>query len=349
MAVQAQYPSSNMLLFNRNGQDGKDTGIGIDYSLMQPHQGSSGGFVLDHSSQMLLFNNGVVSNQKKRGREPTVGTANTTTTTTAANINPLNFSLHNNSNHPHQQQQHMQIIDLSQLQNNQPHQHRHQSNVVSTGLRLSFGENKQQNLPQNSSVTLSLLSDEFANQIKQQSDELNQFIIAQGEQLRRAIADKRTRNYRALLTIAEEKTTRKLREKETEIEKAHIRNTELETRAAHLAAEAQAWQAKARSQEAQAASLQSQIQHALMMNGGDVDGGGRGDAAAAEDAESCHVDPEREIGGGGLGCRLCRRRAATVVVLPCRHLCLCPACDALVHACPLCLSLRNGGVEVLLS
>ncbi|KAL9254008.1 BOI-related E3 ubiquitin-protein ligase 1-like protein [Drosera capensis] len=345
MAVQARYPSSNMLLFNRNGQDGKDTGIGNDYSLLQPHQGSSGGFVLDHSSQMLLFNNGVVSNQKKRGREPTVDTANTTTTS-AANINPLNFSLHNNSNHPHQLQQNMQIIDLSQLPNNQLHQHR-QSNVVSTGLRLSFGENQQQNLPQNSSVMLSLLSDEFANQIKQQSDELNQFIIAQGEQLRRTIAEKRTRNYRALLTIAEERATRKLREKETEIEKSHLRNTELEARVAHLAAEAQAWQAKARSQEAQAASLQSQIHQAMMMNGGD---GGRGDAAAAaEDAESCHVDPEREIGGGGPGCRLCRRRAATVVVLPCRHLCLCPACDALVHACPLCLSLRNGGVEVLLS
>ncbi|KAL9249849.1 BOI-related E3 ubiquitin-protein ligase 1-like protein [Drosera capensis] len=340
-----------MLLFTRNGQDGKDAGIGIDYSLLQPHQGSSGGFVLDHSSQMLLFNNGVVSNQKKRGRESTVGTGNTTTTTTSANISPLNFSLHNNGNHAHQQQQHMQIIDLSQLQNNQPHQHRHQSNVVSTGLRLSFGENQQRNLPQNSSVMLSLLSDEFANQIKHQSDELDQFIIAQGEQLRRTTAEKRTRNYRALLTIAEERATRKLREKETEIEKAHLRNTELEARAAHLAAEAQAWQAKARSQEAQAASLQSQIHQAMMMNGGDVDGGGRGDAAAAaEDAESCHVDPEREIGGGGgPGCRLCRRRAATVVVLPCRHLCLCPACDALVHACPLCLSLRNGGVEVLLS
>ncbi|GAB4834662.1 hypothetical protein Ancab_032925 [Ancistrocladus abbreviatus] len=361
MAVQAQYPS-NVLLFNRNGQEGKNV-LGIDYSL-QPQPGGGGGFV-DQSH--MLFNNGVAANPRKRARE--VATA---ATTAANNINmtPFSFSLQN------QQQPLPQLIDLTQLQNHHHHQQQ-QPNVVSTGLRLSFGEQLQQgqqqqqlqqqqqhNLPSQSSVLLSLLSDDFANQIKQQSEELNQFILAQGQQLRRTLAEKRQRHYRALLGAAEETVARRLREKEAEVEKATRRNEELEARAAQLNAEAQAWQVKARAQEAQAASLHAQLQQAMMSGGvgggcgqhqeSDGNSAGGGGGAEAEDAESAYIDPERVNstsggGGGGPSCKACRKRAASVVLLPCRHLCVCTQCDPLVEACPLCLSLRNGGVQVFLT
>ncbi|GAB4857739.1 hypothetical protein Ancab_015646 [Ancistrocladus abbreviatus] len=352
MAVQAQYPS-NILLLNRNGQAGKNT-IGIDYSL-QTQPGGGGGFI--DQSQMLV-NNGVVANPRKRARE--VATTTSTTAANNINVNPFSFSLQNHQHPP------PQLIDLSQLQNHQQHQ---QPNVVSTGLRLSFGEQQHQlqqlNLPSHSSFLLSLLSDDFENQIKRQSEELNQFILAQGEQLRRTLAEKRRRHYRALLGAAEETLARRLREKESEVEKAARRNAELEARVAHLSAEAQVWQAKARAQEAQAASLQVQLQQAMMSGGG---GGGcaqhqerEGNSAAgaeAEDAESAYIDPDRvntaSGGGGGVGrggpsCKTCRRRAASVVLLPCRHLCVCTECDPLVQACPLCLSLRNGGIQIFLT
>ncbi|GAB2273673.1 hypothetical protein Dimus_008455 [Dionaea muscipula] len=337
----------------------------------------------------MLFSNGVLPNTRKRGREPTAAaaaptTATTTTTTPAANINSFDLCLHKDTNH-HQQQQQPQIIDLTQLQNHhQPH-----SNVVSTGLKLSFGDQQQQqqlhhhhhqqqqlhhhqqqqlhhheqqqqqhNLASisSSSFLLSLLSQDFVNQIKQQTDELNLFIRAQGEQLRRTLAEKRQRHYLELLGVAKETVARRLREMLAEVEKANHRNAELEARVARLSAEAQVWQTKARSQEAQAASLQAQLQQAKMIAGTaasqhhqqDGDGGGADlGGGQAEDAESAYVDPQT-VGTriGGPACNSCRKRVATVVLLPCWHLCVCSACNALVEACPLCLSLRQGGVEV---
>lgn len=182
--------------------------------------------------------------------------------------------------------------------------------------------------------------------------------LLKGEELRRTLADKRHRHYRALLGAAEDSVARRLREKEAEVEKAARRNAELEARAAQLSVEAQVWQAKARTQEAMAASLQSQLQQAIMSGGAAVtQDSGRGDEGLkcaggvegqAEDAESAYVDPER-VAASGPACKACRTRVAAMVLLPCRHLCLCTECDRVAQACPLCLTVRNSSVEVFLS
>lgn len=180
--------------------------------------------------------------------------------------------------------------------------------------------------------------------------------MSQEEQLRRTLAEKRQRHYRALLTAAEEAVAQRLREKELEVEKATRRNAELESRAAQLSMEAQVWQAKAKSQEATATALQSQLQQAILITGAAVCGGEAVEkneegvlSCAAEDAESAYVDPERVTAARGPKCRGCGRRVASVVVLPCRHLCLCTKCDAHFRACPVCLNLKNSTVEVYLS
>ncbi|KAG2680128.1 hypothetical protein I3760_11G084400 [Carya illinoinensis] len=322
MAVQAQYPS-NILLLNRNVQEGHD------YSL----QPQPGGFL--DQSHMLLINNGVGTgtNPRKRAREVVQTTG-----------------LHNNNN-------------------------THQPNVVSTGLRLSFGDQQQQqqhqqqrqqlqhqqqqNVCHSSSPFLPLIAEDFATQIRHQRDEIEQFLEAQGEQLRRTLAEKRQRHYRTLLSAAEGSVSRRLREKEVEVEKATRRNAELEARAAQLSVEAQVWQAKARAQEATAASLQAQLQKAIMTTGGgahdsrsmeDPLGSAAGgvEGHQVEDAESAYIDPERVVVSGPR-CKACRKRVASVVLLPCRHLCICSECDQVAQACPLCLSLRSSSIEVYLS
>lgn len=171
--------------------------------------------------------------------------------------------------------------------------------------------------------------------------------------MRRTLAEKRQRHYRALLSAAEETVARQLREKEVEVQKATRRNAELEARAVQLSVEAQVWQAKAKAQEATAASLQAQLQQAIMS--GTVEkreeGGlscALGAEGQAEDAESAYVDPDRVVAAGPK-CRGCGKRAASVVVLPCRHLCMCTKCDAHFRACPVCLNLKNSTVEVYLS
>ncbi|XP_019190999.1 PREDICTED: BOI-related E3 ubiquitin-protein ligase 1-like [Ipomoea nil] len=347
MAVQAQHHPSNVLFLNRSGgQDGKAAAppLGNDYSLLHPYSGgggggAGGGTFIDETE--MLFNHGVDANSRKRGRE------HTSSTTAAAMSNP---NPNPNPNPPliSLQSQPSQLIDLTQLH----------PNVVSTGLRLAFTDHRQHNhhslSPQSSqsSVFFSVLAEDLGTHIKQQRDEIEHYLRAQGEQLRRTLEEKRQRHYRALLGAAEESLTRRLREKETEVDKAARRNVELEARAAQLVAEAQAWQARARAQELTAATLQAQLQQAMARPGCSTahhppernDGGTA--AGEAEDAESAYIDPDRVEVSAGSNCRACGKRAASVVLLPCRHLCLCRRCDAAAQACPLCLSFRSSSVEV---
>ncbi|KAJ4878075.1 SBP (S-ribonuclease binding protein) family protein [Raphanus sativus] len=224
--------------------------------------------------------------------------------------------------------------------------------VVSTGLRLSQGQS--QSLEQRSSSS-PMIDGNFAGEINRQADELDRFLQTQGEQLRCMLADTSERHYRELLRTREESVRRRLGEKEAEIEKATRHHAELEARVAQMEKEARAWQVRAGAKEAEAMSLQARLQQAVAHGGGvtaaaelesrSVDGV---DDNEAGDAESAYVDPDRfELNGPS--CRICRRRSATVLALPCRHLILCKECDGSVRVCPLCLCLKNSSVEVFFS
>ncbi|KAK9144781.1 hypothetical protein Sjap_004684 [Stephania japonica] len=375
MAVQAQYPS-NILLLNRNGQEGKNGTVvmGNDYnSMLQQQQQQQGGGFLDQSSNPIFFGNGVGANSRKRSRD-VVGNGNGGGGGSSAGAVPINwFSV---------QPPQPTLINLSQLHNHHHHQQQ-QGNGVSTGLRLSFGDQQQQqqnhqshqnhhhqqqqqqNIVLPSSLILSscsspssssILSDDLTLQIKQQRDEIDQFLQAQGDHLRRTLAERRQAHYRALLCAAEGSLARRLRDKEMEVEKAARRSAELEDRVAQHRAEAQAWQSKARAHEATAAGLQAQLQQAMACAGpGGVGAQDKIQECEAEDAESAHVDPVRvdrldRDGSSSVGpaCRLCRTRAASVVLLPCRHLSLCTACNAVSDTCPRCATRRTTSVEVFL-
>ncbi|XP_072984900.1 probable BOI-related E3 ubiquitin-protein ligase 3 isoform X1 [Typha latifolia] len=202
--------------------------------------------------------------------------------------------------------------------------------LVSTGLHLSFGEH--QHGKSQSDLVLSSV-DEFTAQINRHRDEIDRFIHAQGEQLRRALAERRRSHYRALLCAAEAGAGRRMREKEAELEKARRHAAELEERLARLKAESMAWQAKALSEQAAAAALRAQLQEAAEEC--------VGESSPAEDAESAHVDPGRVCWG-------CRTRPASVVLFPCRHLCLCDSCEVGREYCPVCRSIVTGSIHVFL-
>lgn len=235
-----------------------------------------------------------------------------------------------------------QLININQLRNNSSQQHQI-TNAVSTGLQLASGDQlHQQQQFSHQPPHQPSLNDFFASHIKQQLHEIDHFLQVQGEQLRRTLEEKRKRHYHALIGAMEESRARRLREKETEVEKASRRNTELEARASQLIAEARAWQVKACEQEVTAATLQAQLQQA-MMNGSGMSGG------EAEDGESVYVDPDRVVDSTGRpSCKGCGKRLASLVLLPCRHLCLCIECDVEAQCCPLCRSIRTSSVEVFI-
>ena len=100
---------------------------------------------------------------RKRSRKDAATPTRTTT-------NSFNFSVNNQQQQ--QQNQSYKFIDLTQLQNHQ------QPNVVSTGLRLSFGGEQNHQLQQ-PNKNVSLLSEDFSLIFKQQSDELTYFLHSQ--------------------------------------------------------------------------------------------------------------------------------------------------------------------------
>ncbi|KAJ9556021.1 hypothetical protein OSB04_010635 [Centaurea solstitialis] len=229
---------------------------------------------------------------------------------------------------------------------------------INTGLRLAFFDHQRR----------SPMSTDLSVQIDQQRDEIERFQsrirVCVGEEIRRTLAEKRQRHYLALLEAAEVSISRRLKDKDAEAEKAVWRQAELEARAVQLRTEAEAWRARAAAAEAVAAGLKAQLQQAMVVCGSGGGGGGRycashiedappGYATAAgdntEDAESAYIDPDRVVVASGPGCKACGKRVASVVLLPCRHLCVCSECDGVVLACPLCLSFRSSSVQVYMS
>jgi E3 ubiquitin-protein ligase BOI and related proteins len=168
----------------------------------------------------------------------------------------------------------------------------------------------------------------------------------QAERLRRALADARRRQYRSLLGAAEATAARRLRDKEAEASEAAQRGVEMEERIARLRAEASSWKAKALADQSSAAALHAQLQQAAAA--------AQRCKAEAEDAGSCFVDLDRvvEVPPPARPCRACARREASVLLLPCRHLCVCAACEpagAAAAACPVCRGAVTGTVHVFFS
>lgn len=69
--------------------------------------------------------------------------------------------------------------------------------------------------------------------------------------------------------------------------------------------------------------------------------------AEEEEAESSFEDPDR-VGPVRLDCKVCERELATVMVWPCRHVCVCARCDAATKCCPVCRQVKTTSVQVCL-
>ncbi|OEL30835.1 hypothetical protein BAE44_0008146 [Dichanthelium oligosanthes] len=83
-------------------------------------------------------------------------------------------------------------------------------------------------------------------------------------------------------------------------------------------------------------------------------------AEAADDAESCcFVEAEDASAGAGAAtssslaasnskwaCSACGGGEASVLVLPCRHLCLCKACEPRAEAYPVCLAAKTASIHI---
>lgn len=173
-----------------------------------------------------------------------------------------------------------------------------------------------------------------------------------------------------LISIADEGMKR-LRSKEDEIIQIGRLNRVLEEKVKSLTIDNQIWQQMAQTNEATANVLRrnlqqilTQIQQQQQQLQQENNEGGKVTGVMVDDVESCcgsnedeykrmlvkvdDVDVDVYSGdkNGSRWCRNCGKMEFGVLLLPCRHLCICTVCESSINVCPICKSFKNATLHV---
>ncbi|WOL00954.1 putative BOI-related E3 ubiquitin-protein ligase 2 isoform X2 [Canna indica] len=160
--------------------------------------------------------------------------------------------------------------------------------------------------------------------------------LLESENLRKRVLEMRQKHFNDLLSMLEKQTSKILMEKETKLENIRRMNVNLEARVSLAVAEKQMLLNMVRNNEAAAANLRASLEQAL-------------DAAnRREGFDDSHPAAESSCAGEDRGrCKMCRKNEVCVLLLPCRHLCLCGDCQPNVDKCPICDLPTNAYLNVI--
>ncbi|XP_044510023.1 probable BOI-related E3 ubiquitin-protein ligase 2 [Mangifera indica] len=225
-----------------------------------------------------------------------------------------------------------------------------QARPVSTGLGLSLDNTRMASSAD--SAILSLISDDIDSELQRQDVEIDRFLKLQGNRLRQAILEKVQASQLQTISFVEEKVIQKLREKEAEVDNVNKRNMELEERMEHLAGQVGAWQQRARYNESMVNALKLNLQHVYAQSRDSKEG--CGDSEVDDTASCCNgqaidfhlLSRENNDMKELMTCKVCRVNEVCMLLLPCKHLCLCKDCESKLSFCPLCQSFKFIGMEV---
>ncbi|KAF5200092.1 Boi-related e3 ubiquitin-protein ligase [Thalictrum thalictroides] len=225
-------------------------------------------------------------------------------------------------------------------------------------------------LCRNNNNSVSFLGEDISLQIQQQQFEMDRLITQHMEKVRLMVAERRKEHSRRLIAIIEERIMKNLKAKEEEMDKIAKLNWVLEERVKSLCLENQMWRNLAETNEATANALRSNLEQVLSHQINNAEQEAAGVGVVAEDAESCCGSSDEGVGAdlrdnknsgssdetnkksdskSRWWCRKCGKEESSVVLLPCRHLCLCRFCAPTLHKCPICDSNKNGSVHVHVS
>eukprot|EP00262_Sarcandra_glabra_P017680 TRINITY_DN6142_c1_g1_i1.p1 TRINITY_DN6142_c1_g1~~TRINITY_DN6142_c1_g1_i1.p1 ORF type:complete len:346 (-),score=48.41 TRINITY_DN6142_c1_g1_i1:188-1162(-) len=225
-----------------------------------------------------------------------------------------------------------------------------QTQSVSTGLGLSIDDRRMAS--SGDSRVFNVLDDEIERELQRQDAEMNRFVKFQGERLRLAILEKLQANQLQTLTSVEERILQKFRDKEAEVEDINKKNMELEEQMKQLSVEVGAWQNRAKYNESMISTLKFNLQQVYAQSKDSKEG--CGDSEVDDTASCCNggaidfhlVSKENKDLKDLMTCKICRANEVCMLLLPCRHLCLCKDCESKVSFCPLCQSSKFIGMEV---
>lgn len=215
-----------------------------------------------------------------------------------------------------------------------------QARPVSTGLGLSLDNNRLAS-PINSPF-LGLLGDEIDMELQRQDAEIDRFLKIQADRLRQSVLEKLQAQQLQTLTCVEQKALQKLHEKDTELEIINKKNMDLESKLENLELELSDWQQMAKQNEDTINALKFNLQQIYAQNGDSKEGCGDSEV---DDTASCCNGRALDL---HLLCKVCGLNRVCMLLLPCKHLCVCKECESEVSVCPLCHSSKYMGVEVFM-
>ncbi|GAA0141880.1 hypothetical protein LIER_35471 [Lithospermum erythrorhizon] len=203
------------------------------------------------------------------------------------------------------------------------------------------------------------LGEDFSPQIQGQQFEVESLLAHHTEKLRLEIVERRKNYSRRIMAAVEQGITNKLKAKEDEFQKIMRFNYALEEQVKSLCVDIQIWRDLAQTNVATANILRTNLEQVLAQ----LENNPKGVAEQLEDdAQSCCgsndvQEPERQYDATGNGhdqggirlCRDCGKEEACVLLLPCRHLCLCSVCGSSQNICPVCKCAKNCSFHVNIS
>lgn len=187
----------------------------------------------------------------------------------------------------------------------------------------------------------SFLGEDISLMIRYQQLEIDNFIAQHVVKIRSEVEEHGRANKRRIKRAVEDVIINKLRAKEEEADKIVKFNQALYERVKSLSIDNQIWRDLAQSNEATVTSLRTNIEQMM-----------RHRARGADNSQSCcsstngGEEEDHNVNNGGNWCRKCGKKESCVLLLPCRHLCVCTVCGLGLNICPVCKSTKNASLVV---
>lgn len=140
-----------------------------------------------------------------------------------------------------------------------------------------------------------------------------------------------------------------IQEKDKDLALANNRTIELQECLIKSDMESKAWQKKAIENEALVLDLTNKIdqvkERMYLISNGVPDSESICDSSmSSRDRQGRTKNKNMMVGN----CKLCHVRSSCVLFFPCRHLCCCQSCEAVLGFCPVCESVKEASMEIFL-
>ncbi|KAL5700502.1 RING-type E3 ubiquitin transferase [Ranunculus cassubicifolius] len=190
---------------------------------------------------------------------------------------------------------------------------------------------------------------DLSSHIFQQNQEMDSLILLENQKLESRLKEVHKKHSKSLLSVIEQQVSKKMQEKENELAIARRQNAELEEKLRQMSAETQIWFNVAKNNESMVSTLKSSLEQILVQKQGQLNEGFGDSESVVDDAQSSCDEDNNQMKVRRC-CKVCQENEVSVLLLPCRHLCVCKNCDTnLLGTCPICNSLKNASLEIFTS